>query len=1405
MKRIISFVLMLSMLMSLVVLPANAQESSADWVTVIDDDFNYASSTTFTTAYTDELPYKKDGDSNFNPGFLTYDGVNALKLQYDSSTEPTAHQHVYTKLGSGALKDGIIEYKYSINIPKNTDNTLGGTYNTSTTYIWESLSYGSSDIFTLRFIANPSSAISVGYVANNEANANITTTMPFDTWATITAYLDTHSRTFKFNVAWNGAVQATSETFEWRNNSKGYYPTDIRHYIQRNMPNALYYLSDLSVKTLSSEKAADADFDAITVPSDPTEDFTVPVTGSVYGSNISWTSNSAALTASGGNITLNPQGSVTNATLTASVTRNGNTYTRDFAVTVPRDSEITNIAYEPFDYGAGAAIGTTTTDTMPWKIQNSNLENFTPSIGGDESNNYLQLAVNPTLTDTANHKSVQRTFYSSGADGIVNYSLKVYIPSGVDNGAEGTYNTGKHNLWISLIDSGSREMLTYTAIVQSGAVTIQHVPTITVEGGEYAETGIKSTFTFETDKWITFNATVDVSDHSYVFTATDGIKTYTSDKSCIRNYGNGLSGYTGKPAGVRVFAERSHANTLGYVDDIVMDVMSYKYAAQKDIEKITVPEMPVVDFTLPVIGEEYGSTISWSSNSDALTVDASANATLNPQDADTDVTLTATITKGTYTTTQAYNVVVKNKSYIAQEAMKVIIDSITFEEISGYKEYYIKGDFTPSIDLPDGVTASYSSSGSALVIENGTAKLVRGASDTNVDFTVTLTDSDGNSLSKTFDVLVPGNGIQVYEQGFDDAAYKDLSVSNMDGWSVGSESADTAVTGTTSYIRNEDSDGYLDTQRYRKYDDNQYAITNLNSEVTGDAVLQFRTKFTGDEDYWWIFYVSGEYIESDGTKSSDTGLAQFSFDTYHELSGDCPAGINGPTPDSTFTSLYEGDLPFGEWFNFRAVFHTEDCTYDLYVNDTKLTASPIKTYKAADGRKISKITNINIGASKRFEWTGNYYVDDISVRCLAEDSVFLQKAKENLALTGSNIMFDMTLPETAGFDTTVSWASQNNYIGADGKLTRPYGLGNAPETLTATIERNGETVTKDFELGIVKQPYYEIEQLVFTDADGNEVLSPVSGSTLKNISVLENKAVDNAKIYVGIYDVDSLVTAKVYDAADGDTAINYTLPSSDDITVKAFVWDGALAPVAYSYAASTKPADDSITLYVAGDSICATTSKAANHDPATTQYGWGEVIGLMFDEEYISVDNHAQGGRSSRSFIDEGRLQNIIDSIKPGDYLFIKFGHNDQKPEEPEKYTTLGEDGTFRQYLQMYVDAARDKGAIPVFATSIYRRRFTTTTVDGVTKTVSADTQQGYPEEMKAFAETVNVPVLDLHSKTGLWLTQLGEAASAKYYMAHAGDNTHLTYYGALELNRMAKEEMVRLGLPLNAYFTQTE
>lgn len=1397
MKKFISFVLVFSMLASLVVIPANAQENTTDWATVIDDDFNYDSSTVITTAYTDALPYKKDGDSNFNPGFLSYDGVNALKLQYDSSTKPTAHQNVYTKLSSSGLKDGIIEYKYSINIPKNAANTLGGTYNTSKTYIWESLSNGSSDVFTLRFIVDPSSAISVGYVANNEANANITTKMPFDTWATITAYLDTHSRTFKFNVAWNGTVQATSETFEWRNNSKGNYPTDIHHYIQKTMPNVLYYLSDLSVKTLSSQNVAKAEFDAITVPSNPTQDFTVPVIGSVYGSAINWASNSAALTVSGANVTLNPQGSVTNATLTASVVRNGNTYTRDFVVTVPRDSGIANIAFEDFEYGAGATIGTSTTQTMPWYVQNSNLSNFTPSIGGDANNNYLQLAVNPTLTDISNHKSVQRMFYTDGADGIVNYSLKVYIPSGVDNGAEGTYNTGGHNLWISLIDSGNREMLTYTAIIKNGAITIQHVPTTTVEGGSYAETGVKSSFTFKTDKWITFNATVDVSEHSYVFTATDGTNTFTSDKSTIRNYQNGLSGYTGKPAGVRVFVEKSHANTLGYVDDIVMDVMNYKYAAQKDIEKIAVPEMPVVDFTLPVIGEEYGSTISWASNSDALAVDASGNATLNPQAADTSVTLTATITKGSYTTTQTYSVTVKNKSYIAQEAMKVIIENITFKDISGYKEYYIKDNFTPSLDLPDGVSATYSSNSSALVIENGTAKLVRGAGDTNVDFTVTLTDVDGNSVSKTFDVLVPGNGILVYEQGFDDASLKDKTVSNISGWSVGSESTDTSVTGTTSYIRNHDGDGYLDTQRYRAYTANQYAYTNINREVTGDAVLQFRTKFTGDEDYWWVFYVNGKYINADGSVTSDTAIAQFSFDTIHKALGvGYKSGINGPTPDATFDSLYEGELPFDEWFNFRAVFHTEDCTYDLYINDTKLTSSPIKTYNLVDGTRLVKLTGLNIGASRGFEWTGNYYVDDISVRSLAEDEVFLQKAKENLALSGSNIMFDMTLPQTAGFDTTVSWASKNGYINAQGKVSRPYGLGNAPETLTATIERNGSTVTKDFALEVVKQPYYEIEHLVFDDGAGKEVLAPVPGGTLKSISVLQNQEVANAKIYVGIYNINSLVTVKEYNVADGDVEINYTLPNVDDLTVKAFVWNSVFAPVAYEYAVSTKPKDD-FTIYVAGDSICATTNKAANHDPATTQYGWGEVVGQLFDDSYVTVENHAVGGRSSRSFIDEGRLQNIIDKIQPGDYLFVKFGHNDQKPAEPEKYTTLGENGTYRKYLQMYVDAARDKGAIPVMVTSIYRRRFS----DGV----SQDTQCGYPEEMKAYAATVNVPVIDLHQKTGAWLTKIGETESAKYFMTHAGDNTHLTYYGAVELNRLAKEEMVKLGLSINTYFAENQ
>ena len=90
--------------------------------------------------------------------------------------------------------------------------------------------------------------------------------------------------------------------------------------------------------------------------------------------------------------------------------------------------------------------------------------------------------------------------------------------------------------------------------------------------------------------------------------------------------------------------------------------------------------------------------------------------------------------------------------------------------------------------------------------------------------------------------------------------------------------------------------------------------------------------------------------------------------------------------------------------------------------------------------------------------------------------------------------------------------------------------------------------------------------------------------------------------------------------------------------------------------------------------------------------GWGMVLPCFFSED-VRIDNHALNGRSSKSFIDEGRWQEVLDKIKPGDYVFIQFGHNDEKP-KADRHTEPG--STFDANLRRFVLETRSKGGIPV-------------------------------------------------------------------------------------------------------------
>src|SRR5512133_976881 len=122
-----------------------------------------------------------------------------------------------------------------------------------------------------------------------------------------------------------------------------------------------------------------------------------------------------------------------------------------------------------------------------------------------------------------------------------------------------------------------------------------------------------------------------------------------------------------------------------------------------------------------------------------------------------------------------------------------------------------------------------------------------------------------------------------------------------------------------------------------------------------------------------------------------------------------------------------------------------------------------------------------------------------------------------------------------------------------------------------------------------------------------------------------------------------------------------------------------------------------ITVWLAGDSTMA--QKQPDKRPET---GWGEALQPCFDSSVVRIANRAMNGRSTRSFLAEGRWKAIVDSLKAGDYVFIQFGHNDEKVGTPN-YSSPDD---YRRNLLRFVDDARSRGGHPVLFTPVVRRRF---------------------------------------------------------------------------------------------------
>jgi len=216
-----------------------------------------------------------------------------------------------------------------------------------------------------------------------------------------------------------------------------------------------------------------------------------------------------------------------------------------------------------------------------------------------------------------------------------------------------------------------------------------------------------------------------------------------------------------------------------------------------------------------------------------------------------------------------------------------------------------------------------------------------------------------------------------------------------------------------------------------------------------------------------------------------------------------------------------------------------------------------------------------------------------------------------------------------------------------------------------------------------------------------------------------------------------------------------------------------------------------ITVWLAGDSTMA--PKQPDKRPET---GWGEALQPCFDSTVVRIANRAVNGRSTRSFVAEGRWKAIVDSLQAGDYVFIQFGHNDEKV-GTNNYSSPDD---YRRNLVQFVDEVRAKKGQPVLFTPVVRRKFEGTQL--------VPTHGAYPDAARAAARERDVPLVDMERSSAALVQQLGpdfsralwlhlDAGMNPNYPNGVHDDTHFNPLGARKMAGLAIESIraAKLGL----------
>ncbi|KAB8137590.1 rhamnogalacturonan acetylesterase [Gracilibacillus oryzae] len=227
---------------------------------------------------------------------------------------------------------------------------------------------------------------------------------------------------------------------------------------------------------------------------------------------------------------------------------------------------------------------------------------------------------------------------------------------------------------------------------------------------------------------------------------------------------------------------------------------------------------------------------------------------------------------------------------------------------------------------------------------------------------------------------------------------------------------------------------------------------------------------------------------------------------------------------------------------------------------------------------------------------------------------------------------------------------------------------------------------------------------------------------------------------------------------------------------------------------------EKVQLFLAGDSTM------SHYEPsAYPRMGWGQALPSFLNDR-LTVKNHAASGRSTKSFIEEGRWSDMEKEFQEGDYVLIQFGHNDEKPDEARATKPFT---TYQENLTFFINRARAAKVTPILLTSIARRHFDQ---DGNL----LETHGDYPRAMREVGITEGVVCIDMLDKTREALMELGPARSKDWFMwlepdHYIGypngeqDDTHLKDIGAHAHANIFVQELERLHHPLRLYLKRNE